>query len=87
LAIHHIARYIGTSVSMHGYLLTNRGKEMADRVHVSALGAIAGNSCSLADFTDILNGLGHLDKEILDLDGDVLARRRLQRSDAVDPDT
>lgn len=85
LAMHHIARYIGTSVAMHGYLLTDRGKEMADRVHVSALGAIGGNLCSLADFADIPNGLGHLDKEILDIDGDALARRRMKRSDAGDP--
>lgn len=85
LAMHHIARYIGTSVALHGHLLTERGKEVADRVNVSALGAIAGNSCSPADLADILNGLGHLDKEMLDLDGDALARRRMQRSDAGDP--
>jgi len=84
LAMHHIARYIGTSVSLHGYLLSDRGKKMADRVHVSALAAIADNSCSDADLADVLNGLGHLDKEILDLDGDILENRRAQRSDAGD---
>jgi len=57
---------------------------MADRVHVSALAAIADNSCSDADLADVLNGLGHLDKEILYLDGDILENRRAQRSDAGD---
>jgi len=84
-AMRDIARYIGEARAMHGYLLTDRGRLLAEKAHTAALNATSPRSCASVDFPVIVEALQRLDEEVLDIDDDSLVRRREQEADAGDP--
>lgn len=82
-AMRDTAFHIGELGTAYGYLLTDRGKKLAENVRAVALTAIAGRSCATVDI-HILDALGQLEEEVLDVDSDTLARRREREVGAED---
>jgi len=81
-AMRDIARYIGETRAMHGHLLTDKGRWLAEKAHIAALNATSPKSCASADFSMIVAALRRLDEEMLDIGDDSLVRRREQEADA-----
>lgn len=86
-AMRHVAYHMATAKSLYGYLFTDAGKKAAEAVGNLALDSISGRSCALADAASMLAGLGRLEGELLDIDGDALVGRRMREAGAADPST
>ena len=83
-AMRDIAVHIGEFGTTYEYLLTVPGKMLAESVHEAALSAIASRSCASADLSNMLDSLGQIYGEMLDIDSEELVRRREQEVGAED---
>jgi len=84
-AMRDIALHIGEARAMHGYLLTRKGRRLAEKVHTAALSATSPKACASVNLPMIVNTLQRLDSEVRGIDDYYLVRRREQEADAGDP--
>lgn len=80
----HIAYHVGVAKAQHGHLFSRDGQLIAEKACNSALAVVSGKSCPDANFASILNGLGRLEGEMLNLDDPSLERRRMVAAGAED---
>ena len=68
--MHHAADHIATARAMYGYLFAETGMRIAEDVRSLAFSSVSGQACAPADLSVMLDGLGRLEEELLDIDGD-----------------
>ncbi len=80
-----LAADIGMVRAQYGYLLSKDGQQFADLARDSALATLqTGSSCHPAAFSDVIDFLHRLRREMLDLDDPKLVARRRDASGTAD---